>query len=452
MNRKSYVHSSSASFFVLHFSCLIIFSSCSVSQKISARPDSILLTTPELQRAHTGFAVYDPAAGKYLYNYQGDKNFIPASNTKIFACYAGMKYLGDSLTGLRYQLTDSAVYITPTGDPTFLHPGFKNQHAFQFLQKQQARIVLNTGVMKAAHWGNGWAWNDYADDYMLERSPMPIYGNWVLFKKGNAKNISGDAVPAFDIEILPAFFKQQTIIADTGWQQAKGFSVQRSIDENRFVIVPHPRQTAAYLPFRTMPATEVLLADTLHQRVTATTAMQVATPNRLRTQPTDSMLRPMMQNSDNFFAEQTLLMASGERLGYLSDEAMIDTLLATDLKDIPQKPRWADGSGLSRYNAATPQSLVWLLNKMKDEFGMERIKGIFASGGQGTLRNYYIADSNYIFAKTGTLSGVMALSGYLYTRQNRLLIFSVLVNGYQSSATTIRRAVEVFLKKVREEN
>ena len=45
---------------------------------------------------------------------------------------------------------------------------------------------------------------------------------------------------------------------------------------------------------------------------------------------------------------------------------------------------------LSRYNLFTPQDLVSILNKMKNEFGMERVKGLFPTGGQGTLANYYI--------------------------------------------------------------
>ena len=56
---------------------------------------------------------------------------------------------------------------------------------------------------------------------------------------------------------------------------------------------------------------------------------------------------------------------------------------------------------------------------------MERIKMILPTGGTGTLANYYKADSSYIYAKTGTLSGVVAISGYLYTKKNKLLIFSV---------------------------
>ena len=48
-----------------------------------------------------------------------------------------------------------------------------------------------------------------------------------------------------------------------------------------------------------------------------------------------------------------------------------------------------DGSGLSRYNLFTPQDFVTILNKMKNEFGMERIKNIFPTGGAGTISSYY---------------------------------------------------------------
>ena len=133
----------------------------------------------------------------------------------------------------------------------------------------------------------------------------------------------------------------------------------------------------------------------------------------------------------------------------MNDEKIIDTLLKTDFKDLPQKPRWVDGSGLSRYDLFTPQDFIAILNKIKNEFGIERIKVILPTGNEGTLSNYYKAENGYIFAKTGTLNGVVALSGYLYTKKNKLLIFSVLVNNHQVTATAVRRAVEKFVEGVR---
>ena len=137
-------------------------------------------------------------------------------------------------------------------------------------------------------------------------------------------------------------------------------------------------------------------------------------------------------------------------MNVMSDEKIIDTLLKTDFKNLPQKPRWADGSGLSRYNLFSPRDFVFILNKMKNEFGMERLKNILPTGNKGTLTNYYVSESGYIFAKTGSLSGVIALSGFLYTKKNKLLIFSVLVNNHNSTGTRVRRTVEKFIEEIRD--
>jgi serine-type D-Ala-D-Ala carboxypeptidase/endopeptidase (penicillin-binding protein 4) len=141
-------------------------------------------------------------------------------------------------------------------------------------------------------------------------------------------------------------------------------------------------------------------------------------------------------------------MVSQQLLGYMKMGDIIDTLLKTDLKDLPQRPKWVDGSGLSRYNLATPQSLVYLLQKMRAQFGMERLKNILATGGEGTIRSYYQPLKGLIFAKTGTLSNNCALSGYLLTKKGNWLIFSVLANNYPSGATPVRRAVERFLMAI----
>ena len=145
-------------------------------------------------------------------------------------------------------------------------------------------------------------------------------------------------------------------------------------------------------PFHTNDSIIIqLLNDTLHKSITQLTLLLMwkTKSNNLYSRPTDSMLRPLMYHSDNFFAEQTLLMVSDKLLGMMNDEKIIDTLLKTDFKDLPQKPNWVDGSGLSHYNLFSPRDFVVILNKMKNEFGMDRIKHILATGGTGTIKNYY---------------------------------------------------------------
>jgi D-alanyl-D-alanine carboxypeptidase/D-alanyl-D-alanine-endopeptidase (penicillin-binding protein 4) len=157
----------------------------------------------------------------------------------------------------------------------------------------------------------------------------------------------------------------------------------------------------------------------------------------------------MMYVSDNFLAEQLLLMASYQAFGFFSCNNIIDSIIKTECKKNPSIPVWVDGSGLSRYNLFTPDDFVFILDKLNNEFGKSRIRSILSSGGHGTLKNYFVSDSTNIYAKTGTLSHVVTLSGYMTTKKGNELIFSVLVNNSTASSRYVRKAVEKFIKKVR---
>lgn len=419
---------------LLAFIAAIAITSCS-SQRAIHSAQKRLLAEPVIQTAHIGISVYDATQNKYVFNYQGDKYFVPASNTKIPTCYVAMKYLGDSLTALRYVVRNpDTIFIAGTGSPDLLHPDYKNQPVFNFL-KQYKQVILSVKPY-TDFLGSGWSWSDYKAYYMAQRSDLPLYGNVARFNWKNEGNV----------EVMPSYFKTVTTAAN---HLPNGFDIGKPWDENKFTVTEGTGKNDE-VPFRPDAATiKALLADTLKLPVTIDLHPLSAGSQRLYSRPVDSVLRPMMHRSDNFFAEQMLLMVSQEKLGIMDDRTIIDTLLKTDLADLPQKPRWVDGSGLSRYNLFTPQDFVVILHKMEKEFGMQRIKGILPTGGEGTISSYYKEDSGYIYAKTGSLSGVVSLSGYLYTPKGRLLIFSVLVNNHNGSAADVRRAVERFVRKFR---
>ncbi|MCX6315867.1 MAG: D-alanyl-D-alanine carboxypeptidase [Bacteroidetes bacterium] len=451
------------------------------------------MNTPALKAAHVGISIFEPATNSYWYNYQGDKYFVPASNTKIPTCYAAMKYLGDSLVGLKYGKTGNSwlgnkyIFIDPSGDPTFLLDEFKRQPVFDFLQtnsknKEFGFLYKGSSVDR---WGNGWSWNDYDQAYMAERSVMPLAGNVITIrlnepelryatdedkKQGRPTRLFTTGFGFFD-----SMVNNQLAVRGYGGkyflEPVQKWKMTREIGSNIFNIeksnIPFSRFT---IPFVTNnEATAInFLQDTLKKRfgfleklnsniyffdngVEDTEPLEITINDwhTIHSQPTDSLLKPMMHRSDNFFAEQALLMVSNEKLGVMNDDKIIDTLLKTDFKDLPQKPRWADGSGLSRYNLFTPQDMVAILHKMKNEFGMERLKVIFPTGGEGTISNYYKSDSGYIYGKTGTLSGVVAFSGFMYTKKGKLLVFSTLVNNHRETATAVRRAIETFLQAIR---
>src|SRR5215218_1973199 len=115
---------------------------CSPSRQLSTSAQKNVLSDSALRTAHVGISVFEPATGKYWYNYQGDKYFVPASNTKLPTCYAAMKYLRDSLVGLEYSVNDTFLLFRGAADPTLLHPDFNKQRIIDFLKKEKRNLVI----------------------------------------------------------------------------------------------------------------------------------------------------------------------------------------------------------------------------------------------------------------------------------------------------------------------
>lgn len=427
---------------------LSIFSSCSVQRKFAKVAEKQVLTESALNTAHIGISIFDADKQEYIYEHQGNKFFIPASNTKLLMCYAAMKYLGDSITAFRMREYANEIYLDPTGDPTLLHPDFKSDHVLTALRavsaKKKTYAITNVGSVTA--WGSGWSWSDYDADYMAERSVLPVYGNVV--------SISGRTDSVY---IYPkAFSKFTQRRSSMPLQYVNQFT--RKLHSNAFEFTATGKSKQRLdVPFITSHELSVqLLDDTVHfdekwflkpgQPLPVTMGAQTDPAiSELRSQKTDSLLKITMHRSDNFFAEQTLIMIGSKILGYPDDRKTIDTLLKTDYADLPQKPKWVDGSGLSRYNLVSPEDFVTVLNKMNKEFDWKRIETILPTGGEGTLSSYYKKYAGKIYAKTGTLSNNIALSGFLLTDKGKKLIFSVIINNHQAPTATIRKGVENML-------
>lgn len=426
--------------------------SCTTSKQISKAVKNDLLNDSSLSQAHTGIAVFDPQSGNYLLKYNSNRLFVPASNVKIATLYAGMKYLGEQLPGIMVDEQKDTVYLLPTGDPTFLHPGFLQQPVFDFLKMQQKPLLISSSNWNTTALGNGWSWDDYLDAYSQERSPLPVYNNLI---KWTLEKLVTEREEGTDTSLF--LYSDPEIPWDIKFSigQSESFRVVRPQDANFYTIIEGKEMKKELsVPFVTdgIKTSLSFIKDTLQKEILLNDG-PFSTAHNWRTvysQPVDSLFKPMMHTSDNFFAEQTLLMVSQMLFGEMNEQRLIDSLLKSLYKELPQRPRWVDGSGLSRYNLFSPEDFVWLLNKLNNEFGTERMKNLFPTGGQGSLRNYFLDEKGLVFAKTGTLSGQFSLSGYVITKKNRLLIFSVMINNHNTSSTAVRKAVERFVKLVRE--
>lgn len=428
----------------------LITSSCS-GTRVVRKAVRELSSSAELKNAHVGVSIVDfKGKGKQVGALNAKKYFVPASNIKIVTTYAALKNLGDSIAGLEYLELDTAFIIRGTGDPTLLHPDYKDQSVEEFLKKSTKPLYIDLQNWKSEAWGSGWSWSDYSAYYMAERSALPVYGNVIRWKQERSGTPNPD-ITDFDQSVFIYS------IPDIDWPvrfdpspDKKVFEVKRKFTENAFFISQGKDSSATRdIPYRTegMIAGAELLSATLERPVGIAGQPYNGQYQTIYSQHLDSVLKPMMHRSDNFFAEQVLLMVSRKLLQNLNDRSVIDSLKKTDLSFLPGDISWADGSGLSRYNLFSPDDFVQLLHKMKTEFGEERIRGIFPSNGTGTLRAYKLANDT-LYAKTGTLSGVVALSGFLYTSKHKELVFSILINNHRSSPAAIRARIMKFLEAI----
>jgi D-alanyl-D-alanine carboxypeptidase/D-alanyl-D-alanine-endopeptidase (penicillin-binding protein 4) len=261
-----------------------------------------------------------------------------------------------------------------------------------------------------------------------------------------------------NFEAIPSYFQNKVQLDPTLDNGRVRFV--RAIDKNEFTCNARALasgQYKRYVPFRYSDELFLeLLSDTLNERVDFQEGMiQVDSIQAFYSRmPADSVYQLMMQESDNFVAEQLLLTVSGKLLGIQDPIMAVDYIKDNYLADLTDEPRWVDGSGLSRYNLFTPRTLVELLNKIYQLLPEERLLNIFPAGGEsGTIEKWYVpakGNSPYVFAKTGTLSNKHCLSGYLKTKSGKTLIFSFMNNNYLGSSTPVKREMEKVLQLVRD--
>jgi D-alanyl-D-alanine carboxypeptidase/D-alanyl-D-alanine-endopeptidase (penicillin-binding protein 4) len=373
---------------------------------------------------HTGFVLYDPISKKNLVSINGDKYFTPASNTKVFTLFAGLKILNDSVPALRWISRNDSLIFWGTGDPSLLYSEvYQNGRALNFLQNRPEKLFFSSTNFQEKVYGPGWSWDDYQDYYQAERSPFPVYGNVVEVTKNR---------------MTPDYFKNQSVgkLKTPNREWRNRFS-------NTFYLNAKtaPSIFKTNIPFITSDSLTLrLLSDTLKREVGQFYDSLSPDAKTLYSIPVDSIYKVLMQQSDNFIAEQILLMCAQKISDTLMADIAIRKVIEDFLSDLPDSFEWVDGSGLSRYNQFTPRTIVKLWEKLYALAPQERLfSWLVANGKPGTLRSMLPNNPTFIYGKTGSLSNNYCLSGYLITKKKRLLIFSSMNTGFVSPTAAVRK-------------
>ncbi len=436
--------------FRLLFIFLLLGAVLSAQKSNEKKPGELarLFETSELfPRIFTGFALYDPESRSMIFEKDAGKYYTPASNTKIFTFYTALKVLGDSIPALRYIEKGDSVIFWGTGNPLFLHPALpQDSFLLKWMRDSSRQLFLSTHNFRDERFGPGWAWDDYNDYYQAERSPFPVYGNMAAFERDSlAEGFKADPLYfQHRIAFNPRLDNHRPLIRRR--EHANIFEY----NSRALTGPPFSRE----VPFVVTPEVVAgLLADTLGRPVQVIDLLGVS-PEEAKTLYSpipDTLYRRLMQDSDNFIAEQLLLACSEKLTGGLDSREGIRYAIDSLFRGLPDTLVWRDGSGLSRYNLFTPRSIAGVLELLYRELPRERLFSIFPAGGvSGTIKDNYADEEPYVLAKTGTLSNRHCLSGYLLARSGKVYIFSFMNNNYLGNSTPVKKEMEKVLQYVRD--
>lgn len=426
---------------------LLLFTATSYSQKITHHKIKHLIEKSEILKEHfTGFALFDQDNDKMIYEQNGTKHFTPASNTKMHTFYTALEMLGDSIPALKYTIKGDSLLFWGTGDPTLAYESFKSNKVLEFLKNSEKKLFFVSNNYKGTFYGSGWNYDDYEEYFQPEITSFPIEGNIAKI----TTNSNGELV--VQPSLLQPFFKVDSKF------NPETYRVKRDFYSNQFTF-PSAIPKIGFkkqIPFKTSPElTITILKEKIKKQISL---LDIALPESFKiiySEKTDDVLREMMLFSDNFIAEQLLLVCSSVLSNDLSTNSIIEYSKTNFMKEFANDIAWVDGSGLSRYNLITPNTSVALLKKISEKINDdERLHSLFPGGGvSGTLKRAYKTDDDnpFVWAKTGTLTNVHNQSGYIITKNGKRLIYSFMNNNFTRTTLEIRNEMVRVITKIHNE-
>jgi D-alanyl-D-alanine carboxypeptidase/D-alanyl-D-alanine-endopeptidase (penicillin-binding protein 4) len=422
-----------------------------------------IVEDPALERAHVGLAVQVAETGETLFENEAEKRFVPASNTKIVTAAVALDALGPDYRWTTRLVADGPVrdgvlagdlWIVGGGDPLLSRSdvaGWIPRLREAGIRRIEGDLVGDDRVFEGGQWGEGWMWDDLFAGWAAGVSGLQLHPNtvraWLIPGRqlGDAARIElrGESPPlpidnrvrtgAPGSEVRLRFLPppEGGDVHLEGWVPLGPDSVPL------YLATPHPTlYLLDYLSDR-LENEGIAVSGGVRRAGAQETLSAAGWSAELRSEPLSEVIADMLKPSDNQVAETVLRTVGREAGDGGSAEAgleVIEETLATWGIE-PGAISLADGSGLSHYNEVTPNAMVRLLRAMwrRPDFPIFEA-AMPVAGVDGTLRRRLLGtpgESN-VRAKTGSLSSVRALSGYLRDGAGETLIFSLFLNGYDA--------------------
>lgn len=449
--------------------------------ELAERLDRIL-ADPALTRAHVGLVVQVAETGEVLYERAGEKRFTPASNAKLVTGAVALDALGPDYRWTTRLVADGTIaggtldgdlWIVGGGDPALERERIDEWIAAlreAGIRQITGDVVGDDRIFSHPQWGRGWMWDDLFGGWSAGVTGLQLAPNTVraalvagAAPGDTARLVYRDEGPPLPIDNrvrtgAPGSDARLTFVPDArgGPVELRGW-VPLGADSTSLYLAP-PDATLYLLDWLRLRFDEARLrVGGRYRRAqhgeTPPAPEASAWTHVTESPPLSELLGEMLKPSDNQMAESMLRTVGLEEGREGSPEegltAVSSTLAGWGIE--PGAVDLSDGSGLSRYDEVTPHALARLLRTMWRHPEYETwLAALPTAGVDGTMRRRLLAtpaDDN-VRAKTGSLSAVRGLSGYLLDGRGETLIFSLLLNGYDSPGAVAVALEDLLIEQV----
>ena len=330
----------------------------------------------------------------------------------------------------------------------------------QGIRRVDGRLIGDAQVIPGSGLGAGWSW-----DYLGAAYAAPVAGLQVNENAAQITLTPGQAAGDPAAAVLAPAESGLTVVSSiatapagspvsVALDRARGDTVVRvtgsvpaGADVLRYAAVDHPALYATRMLASALTRRGIVVRDGVvtTNELAAPLPADPAETVRVRYQspPLATLAVTMMKNSSNLYAE-TLLATLGRAPGQPSTVERGRAAIAEQLTawNVPADAVVvSDGSGLSRYDYVTADSIVTILSQMYQDARHKEawLAALPVAGVDGTMRERFkgSAAAGQVRAKTGTISNVRALSGYVPTTDGEWLAFSIIVNNVTGSGAEV---------------
>ena len=452
----------------------ILLVSCSTHPRLFSNKGSLILKKKINKLivesdlgATMGISVVSLKTGKPIYELNSEKLLMPASNNKLFTCAAALDFLGKDFFFFTNVLTqNNNAILQGGGDPDL---SIKDLDSLAYVVSKKIDIIdtlfLDDTFLDSVYFGNGWMWDEGPWWYAAPVGALSVNDNCIDFYVQPGKEGQNAIINYFPNTRYISLKNHSSTVKkdinlkklkiDRDWSARKNdFSVsgeifyKKKLDTLRRNI--HDPTMFTGVLFKEMLENYGMKINYILKKKVIRNVDTLATHKSL---PLINSASNLMNESDNLTAElfvKTIGRHNVTQGNWNSGLDSVKSLLASSALIDTSQMRIADGSGVSRYNLTSARQLTsFLVWVYKSQYKNDFISTLPGGGKRnGTLERRLKKEGKYVKAKTGGLSGVSNLSGYVFSPQYGPVAFSLLMSGYRGSSLPYRNLQDAIIKQL----